>query len=125
MVPFQEDDTKEIPTFFQSILSLVIKLIRREIMCRGAISYGKLIHTNDFVFGIALNVAYLKESAAALIPRVILDKSVVDTLRTNYKSESTDLLTQIRAETQVMSTINIDTDDKFYVEYFTGAKKIS
>lgn len=121
VVSFKENDTKEITTFFQSILSLVIKLISREIICRGAISYGKLIHTDDFVFGPALNDAYLTESSAALYPRVILDKSVVDTLRTNYNAKTSDVLAKMRVEAKVMSTLNIDTDDKLYIDYFTGA----
>ena len=118
---FEENDTKEFTTFFQSILLLVMKLITREIICRGAISYGKLIHTENFVFGPALNDAYLTESSAALYPRVILDKSVVDTLRTNYNVRTSNLLSKMRMETKVMSTLNIDTDDKLYIDYFNAA----
>jgi len=121
VVSFKENDIKEFIYFFQSILSLVINLINRGIMCRGAISYGKLIHTDDFVFGPALNDAYLTESSAALYPRVILDKSVVDTLRTNYKAKEHEIIHQMSLDTKVMSILNIDTDDKLYIDYFTGA----
>jgi hypothetical protein len=121
VVSFEENDTSEFSAFFQSILSLTIKLISHDIICRGAISYGKLIHTEDVVFGPALNDAYLTESTAALYPRIILDKSVVDTLKANYNTRVSDLLSKMRMESKVMSTLNIDTDDKLYIDYFTGA----
>jgi len=121
VVSFQENDTKEITIFFQSILTLVMKLISREIICRGAISYGKLIHTNDCVFGPALNDAYLTESSAALYPRIILDKSIVDTLKANYKDKIPDMLSVMRMESKVNAFLEIDTDDKLYLDYFTGA----
>lgn len=121
VVSFKEDDSREFITFFRGILFLLIKLIRQDIVCRGAISYGKLIHNNEIVFGPALNEAYLTESEAALYPRVILDKSIVDTLRNNYKAQTLDIIDRLRFDPEVRSTLNVDTDDKLYIDYFTGA----
>src|SRR5680860_168334 len=59
VVSFQEDDFKEIPIFLINIHKLIVHLAKRQIFCRGAISYGHLFHTQDFVFGPALIDAYL------------------------------------------------------------------
>jgi len=124
VVSFKENDSKEFMDFFQSILSLLIKLIKQDIICRGAISFGKLIHTNDIVFGPALNDAYLTESTAALYPRVILDRSIIDNLKFQYKASTQDMVSRMRFSSGVWSTLNVDTDDKLYIDYFTGALSI-
>lgn len=121
VVSFEENDTEEITYFFGTILSLVMSLISRDIMCRGAISYGRLFHSEDFVFGPALNDAYLTESTAALYPRVILDKSVLDILKGLHNARTTNLLAKMRMETKIKSILNIDTDDKLYIDFFAGA----
>jgi hypothetical protein len=46
-------------------------------LIRGAITAGNIIHTNDIVFGPALNRAYELESTMAVVPRIIIDPDIV------------------------------------------------
>ena len=60
-------------------LSTIIcnRLLHQGIFTRGAISKGKLIHTNTMVLGTGLIRAYELEKAAAIYPRILIDESVV------------------------------------------------
>jgi len=123
VISFKSDDKKEIPKIFFVLQKLIAKLIARDILCRGAISYGLLYHKNNMIFGPALVDAYETESKAALYPRVILDKSVIDIMRENYviMSKSSHPYRKIVFEEKVNSYLKTDTDDKFYIDYFSGA----
>ena len=78
VISFPEEKDNEVFLLFDDIQSLIIALIRKGILVRGAISYGKLIHDRNIIFGPALIDAYETEVKAALYPRVILDKTIVD-----------------------------------------------
>lgn len=60
-------------------LSTVIgnRLLHQGIFTRGAISKGKLIHTNRIVLGAGLISAYNLEKSAAIFPRILIDESIV------------------------------------------------
>ncbi|MBW8039110.1 MAG: hypothetical protein FVQ85_03830 [Planctomycetes bacterium] len=53
------------------------RLLHQGVFARGAISKGKLIHTNTIVLGNGLISAYNLEKSAAIYPRILLDKSIV------------------------------------------------
>ena len=55
---------------------LATELVLMKVLCRGGVSYGKLVHDDKVIFGPALNKAYDAESKAALFPRIILDESI-------------------------------------------------
>lgn len=121
VVSFAENDQKEIPRLFFDLQRLIAKLLARGILCRGAISYGKLYHKNDLVFGPALVDAYETESQAALYPRIILDQSVIDVMKYNYSLENKHNYRKVRFDSDVQTYLKIDSDDKFYIDYFTGS----
>lgn len=120
VISFNADDQKEIPILFHNLQRLIVKLIAREVLCRGAISYGKLYHKSNMIFGPALVDAYETESKAALYPRVILDKSVLEIMKSNYSIEYKNSYRKIRFESDIASYLKTDTDDKFYIDFFTG-----
>nr|WP_321453526.1 hypothetical protein [uncultured Carboxylicivirga sp.] len=120
VISFKADDKKEIPKLFINLQRLIAKLVAREVLCRGAISYGQLYHKNNLVFGPALVDAYETESKAALYPRVILDKSVLEVMKYNYSMESKYSYRKITFDANIDSYLKADTDDKFYVDYFVG-----
>lgn len=72
------------------------------------------------IFGPALVDAYETESKAALYPRVILDKSVLDIMKSNYSIEYKNSYRKIRFDSDIASYLKTDTDDKFYIDFFTG-----
>ncbi|WP_162428575.1 hypothetical protein [Pontibacter pudoricolor] len=121
VVSFVENDIKEIPKLFLDLQRLIAKLLARGILCRGAVSYGKLYHSNGLVFGPALVDAYETESQAALYPRIILDQSVLDVMKHHYSFESKHSYRKIRFDSDVNSYLKTDSDDKFYIDYFTGS----
>lgn len=121
VISFKEDDSKEIPKLFHNLCRLISNLLAREILCRGAISYGKLYHKENLIFGPALVDAYETESQAALYPRIILDKSVLDIMGFHYSLKNTHNYRKIRFESDIESYLKKDTDDKFYIDYFAGS----
>ena len=120
VVSFKDNDQKERQQFFQYVHRLIIKLAARKILCRGAVSYGNLYHDKDFVFGPALVDAYLTESQAAIYPRVIFDKSVIEIMK---KTSVLNPLSYsaIRFDSKVESYLKTDLDDKLYFDYFSKA----
>ena len=61
-----------------------MRLISNDILCRGAVTYGKLIHTKEMIFGPALVQAYETESKAALYPRIILSEDLINMAGSYY-----------------------------------------
>lgn len=124
VVSFQEEEEKGVLTLILDIQSLIVKLIQRQIICRGAISYGKLIHTKEILFGPALVDAYETESKAAMYPRVILDKSVSDIAK-KYRTLRGELINPNIPDEfrEHLGTDNLtkDTDEKYFIDYFISA----
>lgn len=87
------------------ILYIIVNLIKHGYLVRGGVTYGKIIHTKNLVFGPAFIEAYELESHAST-PRVIL---------------SSNLLNQILSD-EVRYTQNYllseDCDGYFYIDYF-------
>ena len=95
-----------------------MRLIYQGILCRGAITYGKLIHTEKVLFGPALAEAYLLESKAALYPRVILHKDIID-LAGEFPLQTNSSDDEIQS---VMSLLEKDSDGMYYIDYFDKAQ---
>ena len=78
VISFPSDNPSMATRTFEVVLKILVELIQKNIICRGALSEGKFIHTKDVLFGPALIDAYETESKAAMYPRVIMDKSIYD-----------------------------------------------
>ncbi len=52
---------------------LCIAMIGDNVVFRGGITYGKIFHDKEFVFGPAMNEAYRLENEQAKFPRIIID----------------------------------------------------
>jgi hypothetical protein len=120
VLSFKEDDLDEIPKLLYDIQRLIVTLVYKGILCRGAISYGKLYHDKDIVLGPAIIDAYLTEVEAAIYPRIILDKSLINLLKNKYTFNNKHQYRGIRFQSDIESNLRIDSDDKFYVDYFAG-----
>ncbi len=116
IVSFLNYNNETLLKLIRTIQKLIIKLVNEGILCRGAISYGKLIHDSKVIFGPALNEAYETESKAAIYPRVILDKSIIEL---GKKGTQTKLFKEfIMSEEIILSYLGQDTDEKYYINYF-------
>ncbi|MFC6224576.1 hypothetical protein ACFP2F_15105 [Hymenobacter artigasi] len=123
VVSFKEDDTKEISTFIGNINRMIVALFSKGILCRGAISYGKLFHNDEFVLGPALVEAYQTETEAAIYPRVIFDKSVLDIMKSNYTANSTHSYRAVHFDSTIGLHSKKDSDDKYFIDYFANASQ--
>jgi hypothetical protein len=100
------------------ILWVQIDLLYRGMLCRGAVTKGKLIHTPRILFGPAMVDAYRLESNAATYPRVILDESIVEAGATAHARHH-------RAEHERESILELllrDSDGMYFINYVTGAQ---
>ncbi len=120
VLSFKEDDIDEIPKLLYDIQRLIVTLVSQGILCRGAVSYGKLYHDNDIILGPALVDAYLTETEAAIYPRIILDRSLIELLKTKYSLNNQHKFRGIRFQSDTEFNLRMDSDDKFYVDYFAG-----
>jgi hypothetical protein len=76
-----------------------------EFFFRGAITSGKIIHNNNFVFGPGFIQAYKLENKKAIYPRIIIDNAVIDDFLINDKCTP---------------LIKKDDDELYYVDTFSG-----
>lgn len=63
------------PTQLRFVVSILIKLLEYQLIARGVIVYGELIHTSKHIFGPALIKAVDLEKKD-LFPRIIIDESL-------------------------------------------------
>jgi hypothetical protein len=100
---------------FQTLKELkiiIVFLAYRGVLCRGAVSIGKLIHNDKYLFGPALVSAYLMETQAALYPRVVIDSNVMKSVYENISFDPTPYSTLDDHLT------TFDFDNMLYVDYF-------
>lgn len=96
---------------------LIKTLILNDIVCRGGIARGHLIHDHIFMFGKALIDAYNLESNLAIFPRVIIsDKSIIQIGKENYGYHPAN--NSSHEEKEIKSFISIDFDGVYFIDYF-------
>jgi len=76
VVSFNVDEPSEVFYTLLELKWLVMRMLSQGFLCRGAVSIGKFMHTDEYLFGPALVEAYLLESKAAQYPRITLDRDV-------------------------------------------------
>ena len=92
---------------------LIINLINRNMLCRGAITIGKLYH-DKYVFGPALIEAYILESNIAYYPRVILSEKVIKA----GKKSPYFIHTSEEEEHYIKDLLDKDEDAMYFIDYF-------
>ena len=118
VISFLQDAESEIFWTLLEINWMIARLMIRGILCRGAVSYGKLIHDDKKIFGPALVNAYIGESKAALYPRVILSPEILELVE---KAKASHNAPQEEKE-YVMDLLDIDSDGMLYVDYFDSIR---
>jgi len=118
VVSFEINQSSEVFYTLLEIKWLIMRLLARKILCRGAVSLGKFIHTDNYLFGPALVEAYLLESKAAVYPRVILDTNVIEAGAKNRGN----LHSLSQEKEYVQSLLEQDSDGMYYIDYFFKAQ---
>lgn len=87
------------------------------VLLRGGITIGDIIHNEKMIVGPAMIDAYTLESKRAFYPRIVIDSQVVplfekvfDRCRKNNRSIDTTL-------------INKDDDNRYYIDYFNFSER--
>ncbi|HCT9096787.1 TPA: hypothetical protein OUB62_004205 [Serratia liquefaciens] len=118
VVSFAVDQPGGVFSTLLEIKLLIMTLVSKKILCRGAVSIGKFIHTDNYLFGPALVEAYMLESKAAMYPRVILDHTVIEAGAQN-RNENHNFSEE---QEYVQSLLEQDSDGMFYIDYFFKAQ---
>lgn len=74
-----------------SILSMIsdyqYNLLKKGILCRGGVSYGKHFFTEDFLFSNGMIEAYRLESQVALSPRVVISHDLFELVKPKLEAQ--------------------------------------
>lgn len=93
----------------------VMDLVEQGYLVRGGITEGKLMHTEQRLYGPALVRAHELESAIALYPRVIIESAVPDTA--NEPPEIQAIGSEQRGYAE--SFLNVDEDGWQFIDYIS------
>lgn len=118
VISFLVNERSEIFYTLIEIQHLIMNFMVKGILVRGGIAYGKLIHNDKVVFGPGLVKAYETESRAALYPRVILDKTVIEIAKIFHSHGGN----PTHEEESIMNVVTKDTDDMYYIDYIQKAQ---
>lgn len=119
IISFVEDEPDQVFQTVADIQILLLNLILRGVVMRGAISYGKLFHSDKFLFGPAFISAYDIERTKAKVPRIICDDSIV------LLSQRGKTLHSAQQDLNIFLEIVKPDDDNFwYIDYFEGIESL-
>lgn len=119
VVSFQLSDENAFIELLDDIMQIIVNFIVKGYLVRGGISYGKLFHKKNIVFGPAMITAYELESKIAIYPRVIFDKELVDTL---IKNGDTALKSLLMNNVESEFFWKEDFDGKYYLNFLKGSE---
>ena len=118
VISFLQREPSEIFYTLLELKWLIMRLVSQGILCRGALVYGKMIHTDKFLFGPALVEAYETENKAAFYPRIIVSSELIQ-MAGDARAQHHDAKTEIEYVKQLLKE---DTDGMYYIDYFLGAQ---
>lgn len=99
------------------LLYVSFELANKGYLVRGGVTIGKLIHTKELIFGPAMVSAYDLESKKAKYPRILVEKSVVESgikFRQENHSQDDEL-------EYINDILTRDEDDYYYIDYIAKA----
>ena len=102
-------------SLLQQICKTQRGLLMKGFLCRGGISYGKAIHTGKYMFGPAVNSAYMLESNVAVYPRIVIDVEAIKLLH-EFPDEIFKRYEDVNSK-YVDHCLLKDGDGFFYVDY--------
>jgi len=102
------------------ILFLCITVLLDGYLIRGAISSGKLHHSENKLYGPALIYAYNMEKELASYPRIVFEKNII-TIAEKYLEKWPSKSVQLKA---INKLIEKDFDGLYYLNYFSSIEYI-
>jgi len=108
VISISVDDINNMDFEIGEVYNLLMNSAYRGFLLRGAISYGKIIHTKEVIFGPEFTDIYNKERTIAKYPRVIIDDVVYADLK--------DIQENAKARSFYNEYISRDSDDLYYID---------
>lgn len=119
VVSFQLTDKNAFIQLLDDIMQIVVNFILKGYLVRGGITYGKLLHRDNIVFGPAMISAYELESKIAIYPRIIFDRELVEELINNGDYALKSLFND---EIESSNFWKEDFDGKYYLNFLKGSE---
>jgi hypothetical protein len=119
VISFKLIDQNAFIELLDEILQIILNFIVKGYLVRGGISYGKLVHNDNIVFGPAMISAYELESKIAIYPRIIFDKELVEQLAKNGSKSIKNLISN---EVEASYFWKEDFDGKYYLNFLKASE---
>lgn len=114
-ISFLAEEPQEVLYTLVEIKKLIVMLVGNGMLCRGAVVLGKLIHTDEYLFGPAIIKAHHLESQKAVYPRVLLDNKIAEICGDQKVGCGINIR---RAMVDKLLTLDL-VDNKYYIDYFS------
>lgn len=117
LIVFSQPQTESagVIAMFDVLKRLQINMLEKNILIRGSIVHGKLIHKDNLIIGPALINAYNVENKSAVYPRIVIDPKVVNLyMRKGGKQLGVERIKDYDYE----FTFSDDFDGTYYIDYF-------
>jgi hypothetical protein len=119
VISFQLKEPGHLFSAFINSRLLILELVYKGFLCRGGMTYGKMIHTKKLLFGPAVIEAYELESKGANYPRIIVSEgkivSVMKEFLNDGKTSGYGLLQDMK---ELEGILKKDFDGLYYLDYF-------
>ena len=113
IVSINLNEIENIDLEIMDVFYLLLNATNKGFLLRGSIVYGKLIHTDNVIFGSGLIDAYNREKTIAKYPRVIIDNAIVRDLSELGKDNP---------QSPINDVITCDDDGQYYIDMFKGIR---
>jgi len=121
VVSYRGDEESAVFHMLHTLFFVHMTALQRSMLIRGCVVRGDLIHTNELLFGPALNDAVEKEKALASYPRIVCDDSILE-LGGMYHQQHHE---PEEEQEYILSLLKKDSDGLYYINYFTGIEEES
>lgn len=115
VISYKVSETSGVFWMANAIALTLIQLVEHGYLLRGAVTIGKLYHTQRHLVGPAMVSAYEMESKVACVPRVIFDPKIIRVARRHPQPGHT----PDEEEAYVRHFVKTDFDGQLYLDFVT------
>lgn len=113
VISYKYDEESQLFWTLLNLLQVSMELANQGFLTRGGVAIGKLIHTNEIIFGPALVKAYDIESKISKFPRILVANDVIEKgLKYHSKSH-----TKRDEKEYILNIVTKDDDGHYYIDY--------
>lgn len=117
VISYKLENESSIYNILEDIMLVQFQFAAYDISVRGGIAIGKLVHTDELLFGPAMNEAYRLESEIAKNPRVILTEEIINAGKKYHGKQHS----SAKEEEFIRDLVALDEDGYYYIDYVKHA----